>query len=202
MKTILHFLLSAALCVASLAATGCSAEEIRVTLNGQPLTFDVAPQLTDDRVLVPLRKIFEELGALVKWDEETQTVTARKNKKTVTLTVGESEMTVDTGKTDDSGNPVIQTVSLDVPAQIVQNRTLVPLRAISEAFGMTVTWEEPEVTITKEETADDSWKENVGAVNLSDGTATGEGITMEEEQITFTQGGISLSPAAFTEPSL
>ncbi|MGO4889563.1 copper amine oxidase N-terminal domain-containing protein [Anaerobacillus sp. MEB173] len=85
--------------------------------------------LIDDRTLVPLRSIFEELGATVVWDQTTRTVTAYKAGKTVRLTI-------DSRHTSVNGNHVI----IDVPAQIKNDRTLVPLRFVSEAMGGSVDW--------------------------------------------------------------
>ena len=87
--------------------------------------------------MVPLRAIFEALGASVEWDGETKTVTSVKDDTTVKLTVGEKKLTVNgTAK------------ELDVPGQIVENRTLVPVRAISEAFGCEVGWDSATRTVT------------------------------------------------------
>lgn len=166
-------------------------DTISVELDGALISFDVEPENINGRTMVPLRKIFEEIGALVKWDEDTKTVTARKSSKTITFSIGSSDMLLDNGKTDDEGNPIIETIELDVPAQIVSGRTLVPTRAISEAFGLDVDWNEDEskVTITSKNDADDSLKENTGTINLTDLTYTGEGITIENNQILIESGG-------------
>ncbi len=136
-------------------------------------------------------KIFEEIGALVKWDGETQTVSARKSSKTITMTIGSADMQIDKGKTDDAGNPIIETVTLDVASQVLDGRTLVPARAISEAFGLNVDWNKDSKTviITDDEEKDDSWKENTGTINLTDLTYTGEGIEISDNQIKITSGG-------------
>lgn len=167
-----------------------AADEITVELDGTEIIFDVPPQIIDGRTMVPLRKIFEEIGALVKWDDETKTVTARKSSKTVTLQIGSFKLSVDKGKTDDDGNPLTETFTLDVPAQIVSGRTLVPARAIFESFGLNVNWDEDSRTmlITSDE-EDESWKENTGTVNLSDLTYTGNGIEIKDNQISITKGG-------------
>lgn len=167
-----------------------AADEITVELDGTEIIFDVPPQIIDGRTMVPLRKIFEEIGALVKWDDETKTVTARKSSKTVTLQIGSFELSIDKGKTDDDGNPLTEEVTLDVPAQIVSGRTLVPARAISESFGLNVNWDEDSRTmlITSDE-EDESWKENTGIINLSDLTYTGNGIEIKDNQISITKGG-------------
>ncbi len=166
-------------------------DEIIVTLDGAKIDFDVKPQIIDGRTVVPLRKIFEEIGALVKWDGETQTVSARKSSKTITMTIGSTDMQIDKGKTDDVGNPIIETVTLDVPAQVLDGRTLVPARAISEAFGLNVDWDKDSKTVivTDDEVSDDTWKENTGTINLADLTYTCEGIEITDNQIKITAGG-------------
>lgn len=164
------------------AYTICTANDITVTLDGNAISFDVPPQIIDGRTFVPLRKIFEEIGALVKWDDETQTVTARKSSKTITFTINSNEMTIDKGKTDELGNAILETVTLDVPAQMIDDRTLVPVRAISESFGLAVNWdgENSLVSIESNSAEDDSWKANTKTINLSD---------LSENQLIITEGG-------------
>lgn len=166
-------------------------DNITVTLDGKTIEFDVKPQIINGRTMVPLRKIFEEIGALVKWDGETQTVSARKSSKTITTVINSADMQIDKGKTDDNGNPIVETVTLDVPSQIVGGRTLVPGRAVSEAFGLNVNWDASSKTviITDDDVTDDSWKENIGTINLTDLTSTGEGIEITDNQIKITEGG-------------
>ena len=166
-------------------------EEITVEIDGTKLDFDVEPQIIDGCTMVPLRKIFEELGAVVKWDNDTKTVLARKNSKTVNLTIGSYDMQLDKGDTDADGNPITETTALEVPAQVIDDRTLVPARAISEAFGLNVDWDDTvkKVIITSSSDDDDSWKENASEINLSDLSVSGEGVTIEGNQITITKGG-------------
>ena len=172
-------------------AVNAADNQITVELDGNPIEFDVKPEIIDGRTMVPLRKIFEEIGATVKWDNDTQTVSARKNKKTITLSIDSADLQIDKGDTDEEGNPIYETVTLEVPAQIVSGRTLVPARAISESFGLDVDWDgdNKKVTITSEQDEDESWKENVGSINLSDLTYEGEGIEINDNQIKITQGG-------------
>lgn len=93
---------------------------------------EVQPIVKDDRTLVPVRFIAESFGAEVGWDEATQTVTITLNGVTTTLVIGSKEMKV--------GD---RTVTLDVEAQTMNDRTLLPLRAIAEeALGKTVFWDE------------------------------------------------------------
>ena len=110
---------------------------ITVILNGTPIQFDQPPIIENGRTLVPLRAIFEALGAEVDWNSSTQTVTANKEEVTITLKIG-SDILV---KNCDE-------IKLDVPAKIINNRTLVPVRVIAESFGAEVDWEQSTRTVT------------------------------------------------------
>lgn len=182
MKKIISSMIALMLLISIFTYTNCMAKDIGVTLDGNVIEFDVQPQIVEGRTLVPLRKIFEEIGALVKWDGDTQTVTARKSSKTITFSINSNEMTIDKGKTDENGNAVTETVTLDVPAQIIDERTLVPIRAISESFGLTVDWNSTAsaVSIKSNLDEDNSWKENKETINLSD---------LNENQLLITKGG-------------
>lgn len=100
-----------------------------VNLDGQQVSFDVPPTIEDGRTLVPLRAIFEAMGATVTWDQASQTATAVKGDTTVILTIGSTIPTING-----------QVKQLDVPAKIVNGRTLAPLRFVGEAFGGVVEW--------------------------------------------------------------
>ena len=104
--------------------------EIKVTLNGKKLSFDQPPVIENGRTLVPLRAIFEALGAEIAWDSETQTIRAIRYGTYVELQIGSNEMKV---------NSEIKV--LDVPAKTINDRTMVPARAIAEAFGCSVSWD-------------------------------------------------------------
>ena len=106
------------------------AQDVSVYLNGEKLDFDVPAKITDGRTLVPLRVIFESLGATVEWEDKTQTVTAIKDDIQIVLQVNNSIMSVNQ-----------EEITLDVPPQIVGSRTLVPVRAISESFNCLVEWD-------------------------------------------------------------
>ena len=192
MKKILSFVLCLSIALAVvIRKTNVSADEITVELDGKQIEFDVKPEIIDGRTMVPLRKIFEEIGANVKWNNDTQTVSARKNSKTITFTINSDNFQIDKGKTDDEGNPIIETAMLEVPAQIMSGRTLVPARVISESFGLNVDWDEgnKKVVITSDDEKDDSWKENIGSINLTEMTYEGEGIEIADNQIKITAGG-------------
>ena len=102
---------------------------INVTINGMLKEFDVAPQLINDRTMVPMRAIFEEFEAEVAWDEATASATASTEHTTIKITEN-SDIAYVNGKE----------VKLDSPAVIIDGRFLVPLRFISESFGADVAW--------------------------------------------------------------
>jgi hypothetical protein len=103
---------------------------ITVTVDGNTLSTDTAPQIVDGRTLVPLRAIFESLGAEIDWDANTKTVSAKKADVSISFTVGSSVMVK-------NGSEIV----LDVPPQIINSRTMVPVRAVSEGLGCTVGWD-------------------------------------------------------------
>lgn len=106
------------------------AVEVSVLVNGESLSFDAPAQIVQDRVLVPMRAIFEKLGARISWDGDTQTITADKGGTNISLTIGKETASVNYNR-----------VPLDVPAMITNDRTLVPLRFISESLGASVDWD-------------------------------------------------------------
>ncbi len=101
-----------------------------VYLNGEKIAFDVQPQIINGRTLVPMRKIFEELGATVDWDDSTQTAIGTKENTVVKFTINDYTMYKNESEK-----------ALDVPAQLIDGRTLIPLRAVSEAFDCQVGWD-------------------------------------------------------------
>ena len=113
-----------------------SNEFIPVYLNNSMLNFDSQPIITNDRTLVPMRKIFEAMGAVVDWDDTTRTAIAKKGDITISIHINSKIMY--------KNNTAI---NLDTPAMIVDDRTLVPVRAISEALGAEVTWNKYERSV-------------------------------------------------------
>ena len=113
-----------------------NSSSLKVIINGNPVTFDVNPIVINNRTLVPLRKIFETLGAEVQWDAATQTITATNGLNNIKIGIGNSVA-------EKNG----QAIELDIPPQIINNRTLVPLRFVSESFGANVNWDDSTKTI-------------------------------------------------------
>lgn len=121
----------------SAVMTVTTPKSIDVKVNGKSINFDQAPIIDNGRTLVPVRAIFEALGASVEWYSETGTVVSKRGNTTIKMTIGSSTMQKDS-----------KDISLDVPAQIINDRTLVPVRAIAEAFGCNVDWNSNTQTVT------------------------------------------------------
>ncbi|MCD8180086.1 MAG: copper amine oxidase N-terminal domain-containing protein [Firmicutes bacterium] len=130
---------SAALSVSSAVLAD---DDIKVVVNGTEVTFtDASPCIESDRTLVPMRAIFEALGASVNWDEETQTIVSYDPVSDVSITM---QIDLDKMFVDETE------VSLDVPARIVNSSTVIPLRAVAESMNSTVSWDQETKTVTVE----------------------------------------------------
>lgn len=105
---------------------------VHVLYNGKRISFHSYgqnPEIMAGRTLVPLRSIFEAMGAEVEWDGNTNTATAKRGNITVKVQIGASSI-------DKNG----KAIPIDVPAQLMNSRTMVPARVIAEAFGADVQW--------------------------------------------------------------
>ncbi len=104
--------------------------QIPVLVDTLPVTFDVQPLIQEGRTLVPFRAIAEALNVQVDWDGNTRTVKAADGKNSLRLQVG--------SRTAYRNNAPLQ---LDMVLQLINGRTLIPLRVFSEAFGCQVDWD-------------------------------------------------------------
>lgn len=112
------------------AAQAVRTQAARVVVDGQAIAFDQPPVMIAGRLLIPLRGVFERLGAQVEWHPDTGRVLARRGATVVVLQIGNRYALVD-------GRRVL----LDVPPIIIGGRTLVPLRFVGEALGSGVDWD-------------------------------------------------------------
>lgn len=107
-----------------------ASDGVKVLVEGNELAFDQPPVIEEGRTLVPFRAIAEATGATVDWDNDSQTVTCSLGNKIVQLTINSNKMITSEGE-----------ITLDVPAKIINSRTMVPLRALSESLGAKVDWD-------------------------------------------------------------
>ena len=126
-----------------LGASSYAAGVIKVKVNGDTINFDVNPQVIEGTTIVPVRAISEALGFLVEWEEATEKVSITKGENKIVLTIG-SDTAIVNG----------QEKKLLKAARVVSNRTLIPLRFVSENIDCTVDWFE---------------KNNIAAINARQG---------------------------------
>lgn len=127
-------------------ANSINLNEVKVQLDGDYLDFTdadgekVEPQIINGRTMVPMRKIFETLGATVEWDGENRIVTGTKEDTEIKLQIGSNIATKTvSGET--------KNIELDVTPTIVDGRTLVPVRFIAESLDKTVGWDSDNRTV-------------------------------------------------------
>ncbi len=113
-----------------------TAGAVDIYVDTEKVSTDTPPTIVDGRTLVPVRAIFEAIGASVEWDASTRTATGVRSDTTVSIQIDNTTAYV-------NGEPYI----LDVPAQLINNRTMVPARFISEAMGCDVTWHQSTQTV-------------------------------------------------------
>ena len=124
-------------------------EGVAVYCNGEPVEMDQSPVEENDRLLVPMRAIFESLGAEVSWYEDSQAIAAQQDETTVYMQIDDGYMSVND-----------EWIALDAPPRLVGDRTLVPVRAVSEALDARVEWNDElqRVIIDKQpEWVDSGW---------------------------------------------
>lgn len=108
-----------------------------VIMDGQVVSFDMPPVIQDGTTLVPMRAIFESLGATVEWDSAKWTATATRSGNRIVVTIGKPSVWING---DD--------IPVNVPPQIINETTMIPLRVISEGLGAVVEWDGATKTIT------------------------------------------------------
>ncbi|MGI6597807.1 MAG: copper amine oxidase N-terminal domain-containing protein [bacterium] len=110
--------------------------DVTIVINDEILELDVSPVISSGRTLVPLRSIFEFFDVELEWEETTQTIKGSRNGTRIILPVGQPLAAIDE-----------EQVELDVPALIVDGRTMVPSRFIAESLGAEVIWHESNRTV-------------------------------------------------------
>lgn len=137
--------ISAILLMLFALATAAGAEsDIQININNEKFENQTEATIINDRVLVPMREIFEYFGAKVYWDGGTKTVTAVTDGDAVILQIDNDKLF----------KPGEDPVELDVAPTIINDRTMVPIRAVAAGLGADVDWDGDTrcVSITFEQT--------------------------------------------------
>lgn len=130
MKRLLAIILSMCLVLSIFIPVSASHPEITLKYDGKVIKCDVPPVIREDRTLIPARALFEELGADITWNSAKKTVTIEYNEDVIVLTIGSKNATINKIK-----------ASMDVPALIVDDRTMIPVRFVAENLGFDVEWD-------------------------------------------------------------
>lgn len=124
------------LCMA-FPATVQAQNNIKVKLDGNYITFSgQKPTVVNNRTLVPLRGIFENLGYTVDWNSENKTAVLKKESKTISIQTGADSFQINGTK-----------IPTDVPAQIINGSLMLPLRAVGQGAGLSVVWDATTKTV-------------------------------------------------------
>jgi hypothetical protein len=186
-KKINVLLLSLIILFSGFSATVFAKTDISVILNGVKLIFEQPPVIVNGRTLVPLRVIFEAIGAKVNWDPNNKTITAVKDTMRIELQIDQTKVLKNQ-----------EVINLDAAPQIINGRTFVPLRFVSESFDSDVQWDDinKTVTITTEQTGQQNVKTSTPTP-----TPTPTPPTPTAMSVVDTQAPVVLSSGASISPN-
>ncbi len=142
-----------------------SDDAIKIIIDGERIYPDNDPIIVDNRTLCPIRAVAEKLGYTLNWFDETKTASISRDKTSLRVKIGEFQIEKSITKSgkDENGMGLsisvagkkenitvhieTETIPIDVAAQIINNRTYLPLRAIGEALGCNVSWQAETKTV-------------------------------------------------------
>lgn len=143
MKRFISVLIIFIIIIGVIPSKAFASDDIKVFVDGKYIEFDVAPQVINGRTMVPVRAIFEAVGAKVDWNQITSTVSALKGSTYVTMFLNSNYMTIN-----------YMSYTMDASPVAIDGRVLAPARYVGESFGYVVTWDEAlnSVFMTKPDT--------------------------------------------------
>lgn len=116
--------------LAAIMSAAVYADGISIEIMGQRLYTENEPQIVDGRTMVPVRAIFEGIGANVEWDSDTKTITGTMADNIVVMQIDNSKFSINGSEK-----------YMDASPQIIDGRTYAPARYVAEAFGFNVEWD-------------------------------------------------------------
>ncbi|MDF1618691.1 copper amine oxidase N-terminal domain-containing protein [Petrocella sp. FN5] len=147
-----------------------------IFFKNRDVKFDTPPVIKEGRTLIPVRAITEAMGATVTWNSEEKLVTIVKDDKTIVFDLINNITYVNDVE-----------VPIDVPAGLMNNRTMVPLRFIAENLGLKVIWDEEAQTIeVDEESSEDDDSTNEESEDITDEEVV-EDETQEDSELVETE---------------
>lgn len=129
------------ICLSLWLASLAHATGVRVQVNGVDAELEVPPINVEGTVLVPVRFVADLFEATTEWEAETETVTVLTEEKVIQITIGNNKAVVLQG--DGS-----REVELEQPAQIYENKTMLPIRFLSDEFEADIDWIDESKTVT------------------------------------------------------
>ena len=157
------------MCILVVGISASAQDDAKVLVNGEYVQMDQAPIFKDNRILIPVRAVGEALHCKVEWNHDTQTAKLNNGATELCITIGASEMK----KVNVSRNPIEFSVELEVPAFIENGRTMLPIRAVSEALFLDVDWNEEERTVVIDSKYDFIGIETAGYIRVDKGDKMG-----------------------------
>lgn len=153
---------------------------VQVVLDGRTLRLDPPPTILEGRTLVPLRGVFEAMGATLSWNGETRKVEAVRGDRFVRLRIDRRLACLDTSCHSGS--------VLDVPAQLIGSRTFVPIRFISQALGASVSWDAARRAVVIDSSIPPAVEASpVRITSVARGQVISEPVTLQSESPQATQ---------------
>ena len=144
MKKLSKLLVLISVLILGISVNVFAKEDLYLVVDGKKVKTDAACFIEKDRTLVPIRFISEALGSKVDWDKDSKkvTITSKDNSQKI-------ELIIDSVNANITEKNEKKEATLDVPAKIVNSRTFVPVRFISEALGVEVNWDNENKVKTK-----------------------------------------------------
>ncbi len=121
---------------------GAAASAADIRIDGVPLVTDTEPVIVSDRVLMPMRAVFEALSAEVDWIGSEQIISAAAGSRLILFKIGSSRLIV-----QDAGSGSLEITELDAAPALINDRTMIPVRAAAEALGAYVDWDPETETV-------------------------------------------------------
>lgn len=147
--------------------------KVNVLVEGQQLNSDISAYLKNDRTLIPLRVVMEKLGAQVKWDQTNYSIDIYKDNKNIKLYI-------DNRLVSYNENGVTTYDVSDVAPVIINNNTYVPIRLVSNALGLNVSWNQSrqEVNVFRGDGAQKAKFFNIDISGINDGQTISDKTTL------------------------
>ena len=137
------YILSLIMILTSLSVNAyAETKEVTVKVNNSVVDSPVPAQIVNDRTMLPMRSIFERIGAKVTWMGTERIIFATKGSSLITMQIDNTVMSVQHIENDE-----LIRIELDTPPFIVDGSTMVPVRAVAESLGCSVEWDPQTYTV-------------------------------------------------------